>query len=226
MKKTLTVLFFLCTVYTGNLFAQESILGEVKYDDLDKYVALALKNYPRREMYEQRSQVFKEEISQVRASYFDIFNFDYYYRPQNKVTVDPTNPYVINGFQFGINFNLGDYLEKPYRARRARAEYKAALAESKEYEILLRLEVKKYYLEYIQALNLLKINNQMATDNKSVTETLRSRFEKGQVTLDTYNQARLIQYSSYQNRIQAEIVYLKAKETLEEFIGSKLVDVK
>ncbi|MDN3585408.1 TolC family protein [Pedobacter aquatilis] len=218
-KITLAFLIF----FSINAAAQETIIPEIKYADLEKYIELAKQNYPRRKMAEERRIGAQTGVTIASLSYLDLFNASYFYRPQDRVVLDPLNPY---GIQFGINLNLGNFLTKPFTVKKAKSDYRIALLEQKEYDIQLGMEVKRRYYDYIQTISLLKINTQMASDNKGVAETLRSKFEKGEITLDAYNQSRIIQFSSYQAKITSETTYLKAKDSLEEIIGVKLSDVK
>lgn len=222
MKTALVLLMFLSV----DTFAQESIIPEIKYADLEKYISLAKQNYPRRKIFEERKTSIKTGIPMAQLSYLDMFNASYFYRPQDKSVLDPINPYNVNGFQFGININLGNVLQKPFMVKKAKSDYKIAQLESEEYNAQLEREVKERYYDYILQISQLKIYTLSAQDNKSFTDGLRNKFEKGEITLDAYNQARIAQSASSTARIQAEITYLKTKDALEEIIGQKLSDAK
>ncbi|MNL49312.1 Outer membrane efflux protein [compost metagenome] len=87
-------------------------------------------------------------------------------------------------------------------------------------------EVKTRYYDYILQISQLKINTQTAQDNKGVAENLRTRFERGEITIDAYNQSRIAVSASSAAKIQVEVEYLKAKDALEEIIGEKLAEIK
>lgn len=222
MKKLLNIILVSLMFLSVDAVAQESILPEIKYADLEKYISLAKQNYPRRKIFEERKTVIKTGIPIAQLSYLDMFNAAYFYRPDNRSIIDPVNPYNVNGFQFGINVTLGGLLQKPFQVKRAKSEYKISQLEAQEYDMQLETEVKKRYYDYIQQVSQLKINTQSAQDNKGVAESLRNKFEKGEITLDAYNQSRVAQSASSTAKIQAEINYLKAKDALEEIIGTKL----
>jgi outer membrane protein TolC len=214
-------------LFTGfNSFAQESILGEINSNDLAKYIELAKKNYPRKKIFEAKTQEMKSQVPVAQLSYLDMFNANYFYRPEGKQVIDPVNPYNVAGFQFGVSLSLGSLLQKPFQVKRAKSQYKIAKLEAEEYDSQLVLEVKNRYYDYIQQVSQLKINTLSAQDNKGVAESLRNKFEKGEITLDAYNQSRIAQSESSSAKIQAEIAYLKAKDLLEEIIGVKLTEVK
>jgi outer membrane protein TolC len=226
MKKLLQIGLASLMFISADAVAQESVIPEINYADIQKYITLAKKNYPKRKIFEAQKEAIKTGIPIAQVSYLDIFNANYFYRPENKAVLDPINPYNVNGFQFGINLNLGNFLQKPFMVKRAKAEYKVAQLEAEEYDIQLEREVKTRYYDYIQQVSQLKINTQAAQDNKGVAESLRNRFEKGQITIDAYNQSRIAASASSSAKIQVEIEYLKAKDALEEIIGEKLADVK
>jgi len=226
MKNLFKIALMALMLLSLETYAQESIIAEIKYADLEKYIDLAKQNFPRRKMFSERAAGIKTQLTVASLSYLDLFSASYFYRPQGKIAIDPINPYIVNGYQFGISLNLANFISKPFMVKKAKSDYKIALLEEKEYETQLVNEVKSKYYDYIQSISLLKISSQMASDNKGVAESLRSRFEKGEITLDAYNQSRINQFSAYQAKIAAEATYLKSKDILEEIIGTKLTDVK
>lgn len=226
MKKLLQITFSLLLLVTFKSNAQESILKDINYSDLQKYIDLAKANFPTMKIAEAKKELVKTGIPLAQASYLDIFNASYFYRPEKKAVLDPVNPYNFNGFQFGVSVNLGSVLAKPYQVKRAKADYKIAVLEVQQNDKLVEMEVKRRYYDYIQQISQLKIATKSAQDNKGVSESLRNKFEKGEITLDAYNQSRLSQSTSDTEKVEAEINYLKAKDLLEEIIGMKLSEVK
>ncbi|RNL52596.1 TolC family protein [Pedobacter jejuensis] len=225
--KTLLKITLACLIFLSvNAYSQETIIPEIKYADLEKYIELAKQNFPRAKSYQLRSDGVKIGITTASLSYLDIFNASYFYRPGDRAVLDPVNPYNVNGVQFGVGINLGNLLTKPFLVKKAKIDYELAKLEQKDFELLLVNDVKVRYYDYIQQLSLLKISSQMAQDNKGVAESLRLRFEKGEITLDAYNQSRINQFTSFQQKIQAESLYLKSKDLLEQIIGMKLSEVK
>lgn len=226
MKKLLNIVVVFLVCLSVNVYAQESIIGEIKYADLERYIALAKENYPKTKAFNETITKSKNDLSITALSYLDIFNASYFYRPENKSVLDPINPYNVNGFQFGINLNLGNFLQKPFNARKAKSDFKIAQYQAKEYELALEVEVKKRYYNYIQQISQLKIYTISMQDNKNTADNLRRKFEKGELSLDTYNQSRINLTSATTSKIQTEVDLLSAKDALEEIIGMKLSDVK
>ncbi|SMD12895.1 TolC family protein [Pedobacter nyackensis] len=226
MKKLVNIIVVTLMFLSINVYAQESIIGEIKYADLEKYISLAKENYPKAKAYNETISKAKNELPITALSYLDIFNASYFYRPDDRSVLDPINPYNVNGFQFGVNVNLGTFLQKPFNARKAKSDYKIAQYQAKEYELGLEVEVKKRYYNYIQQLSQLKIYTASMQDNKNTADNLRYKFEKGEISLDTYNQSRINLTSATTSKIQTEVNLLSAKDALEEIIGMKLADVK
>lgn len=227
LKLTLALLLF----SSMTTFAQESIIGEVNYKDLEKYISLARQNFPRKKILDNRVVSAQTAIPINTLSYLDIFSASYFYRPDNNPVITTpgnpaANPYSVNGFQLGVNLNLGAFLAKPYMGKRAKAEYKIAQLEAEDYGNTLVVEVKKRYYTYIQQISQLKINTQSVQDNKNVADNLKYKFEKGEISLDTYNQSRINLSSALTSKIQSEVNLLTAKDALEEIIGMRLSDVK
>lgn len=226
MKTLLKITLFFFVFLSINAKAQETIIPEIKYADLEKYIDLAKQNFPRNKIYQAQKESAKTAVPSTTLSYLDIFNASYIYRPDEKPALNPLNPYTVNGFQFGINFNLGTFLQKPFTVKKAKADAKVADLMAQEYNLAIAVEVKKRYYDYIQSISVLKLNTLMAQENKGVAESLRNKFEKSEITLDVYNQSRINEFNSSQAKILAESTFLKAKDSLEEIIGVKLSDVK
>lgn len=226
MKKLVNIVVASLMLLSADAIAQESVITEIKYADLEKYIALAKQNYPKRKALEQGVQKAKAELPISTLSYLDIFNGSYFYRPNQKSVLDPVNPYNVNGFQFGVNLNLGTFLQKPFVAKKAKADLKIAEYEAQEYDLALVVEVKKRYYAYIQQISQLKIYTESVQDNKNTADNLRYRFEKGEIPLDNYNQSRIHLTEAATAKIQTEVDLLSAKDALEEIIGMKLSDVK
>lgn len=227
MKKISALSILIVALFMIKASAQESILGDINAAQLEKYVQLAKENYPKGKIARAQIESVKQSVPMATVSYLDLFNVSYFYRPQkNQDVINISNPYSVNGFQFGVNLNLGSFLQKPYMVKRAKADLKVAKLVSQDQDMLIETEVKHRYYTYIQNLSLLKISSQTAQDNRNISETSRHKFEKGEMSIDSYNVSRMLVSSSNTNKIQAELNYLVAKDALEEIIGQKLTDVK
>lgn len=226
MKKLSTLILILISLFSLKASAQETILGDIDRVQLDKYIKLAIVNFPKKKIAEAQMESAKTAIPISQLSFLDIFNASYFYRPNDRASINVNNPYTVNGFQFGVNLNLGNFLQKPYMVKKAKADFKVAQLQSQDFNLLLETEVKKRYYTYILAGNQLKNDTEAAQDNKNIAETSRSRFEKGEISLDTYNASRMLSSRSNTTRMQTELNYLVAIDALEEIIGMKLSEVK
>lgn len=223
--KTNALLILMMLSGLGSTFAQESIVSQINYTQLEKYIQAAQQNYPRKQIMALNTERAKNDVPSATLSYLDIFNASYFYRPDGATSINMANPYLVNGFQFGVNVNIGNFLQKPYEVKKARTELKIAQLEEKEYETVLTNEVKSRYYAYILHLNELKLRTQSAQDNKTVSDDMRYKFEKGEITLQVYNASRISASGADSSRIQSEIDFLKAKDALEEIIGKKLEQI-
>ena len=231
MKKLYPVLFLLVTLLSFKASAQETVMSEINYNFLEKCIQSAKDHYIRKKIFDLRAKDAHVTIPMNIVSYLDIFNASYFYRPNDKIAlsapgVPAANPYSVNGFQFGATFTLGTYLQKPFMVKKARYEYEIAQLEAEEYDKVLATEVKTNYYNYIQQLSQLKLTNQSVQDSKSIAETTRNKFQKGEATLDAYNQSRSVESAAESAKIAAEIAFLKAKDALEDIIGVKLTEIK
>jgi len=206
--------------------AQDDIASQINPPLLQKYIDLAKEYYPKRKMYKASELSAKAKIGVAKASYLESLNASYFYRPSSGTIIDVNNPYSINGFQFGVNLNLGLFFRTPSLVKQAREEYNSASYLTKEYDILLETEVKQRYFEYLQWFSDLKVKNQAYIDNKTSSDGLRYKFEKGEVSLDVYSKAKSLTSISSSEKLQAELNMLTAKNSLEALIGKKLEEVK
>ena len=225
MKK-IGLLCFLIISGIVPTYGQQSIVSQINYNQLEIYIQSAKDNYPRRQIMALNTEVAAADVPAAKVSLLDIFNASYFYRPDGAIAINAGNPLLVNGFQFGVNMSLGSFLQKPFQIKQAKSEHKIAQLEQQEYDVILANEVKNRYYEYILQLNELKLKTQSAQDNKTVSDDMRYKFEKGEITLQAYNSSRISASGADSSRIQAEIEFLKAKNALEDIIGKKLDQVK
>lgn len=226
MKRSLvlSILFFLFFQFSSK--AQESMLGEVNYPLLEKYITLAKEYYPRKKVFEASIIAAKSRISTASMGYLEALNVSYIYRPENGLSVNLDNPYSVNGFQFGVNLNIGTFLKTPSLVKQSKQDYKIAILQDKEYSITLAEEVRNRYYEYLQLTHDLKLKTLTYADNQATSNSLKYKFEKGEITLDVYSNAKVLAANSNSEKLLTELNLLKAKSAIEALIGQRLEDVK
>jgi len=224
LKKTILISLIIL-LGLSPLRAQESVLDEINYVLLDSLIAKAKVNYPRNKILANQTQIAKNNISRANVSWLDAFNFNYIYG--NSQVFNLQNPSSLtNGYQTGVNLNLGLLLDKPYRVKNAKSEHKIAQLAESEYTLLLVNEVKKRYFLYTQHLSLLKVKTRASQDANAAAQDLRHKYEKGEVLFETYNNALQALSSSFQSKIESESELFMAKAALEELIGQPLEEIK
>ncbi|SEN57816.1 Outer membrane efflux protein [bacterium A37T11] len=206
--------------------AQESVISEISYSKLEQYIALAKQYYPRKKIFAANEARAKAGVPLATVGYLDPLTVSYIYRPNDHAAVNVLNPYQVNGFQFTASLNLGNFLQKPFQVKQAKAEYLVAQLENQEYDLTLASEVKNRYYAYILQSNDLKVKTQAFQDSKILQDDTRSRFEKGEVTMDVYSNIKSLYSVSISSKMEAEVNFLKAQDALEEIIGTKLADIK
>lgn len=226
MKKNLLTIFLIPLMLTSLLVsAQESVIEDINYTQLEQFIEMAKANYPRNKIMALNEKKAKSLAPMEALSYLDMFNASYYYRPKDKTAINPENPYVFNGIQYGISVSLGSFLEKPFRIKQAKMDYEIAKLESMDYEKILSLEVKSRYYAYILQLKELKLRTQIAQDSKGMADDTALRFERGEILLEVYNSSKGAVSSAFSAKMQTEVSYLMAKDQLEEIIGKKLTEL-
>jgi outer membrane protein TolC len=211
-------------LFSGMVYAQESVIKEVSPEFLDKLIALAKANYPKMKSYDSRIEVSSYTVKKAKLSYFEILSASYIYNPPN--TAAGINPNFLNGYQFGFFFSVGSLLAKPAGVKQAKAEVKVAQNERDAFELGLVADVQQRYYQYVQRTIMMRLTSQGLLDVDAMLKEIRYKFEKGEETLDNYNKALVMYNNQLQGKIGAETDVLMAKSSLEELIGQKLESVK
>lgn len=222
MKKISLSLFMLLSLYA---FPQNSVMEEVNYGYLEKLIDLAKANYPRNKILDFQEESAKGALTASKVSFLDLGSVSYFYRPQNRLALNPENPFVFNGFQFGLSINPGSYFQKPMAVKQAKAAYEIAKLENQDYQNVLTNEVKSRYYNYLQLRNELTIANQEAQDAKLLFERIRGQYEVGEAELEDYSERKTSATQMTLIKMRTEVEYLKAKDALEEIIGVSLDEV-
>ncbi|AHF14154.1 TolC family protein [Niabella soli] len=230
----LTTTLLLCLLSFIPARSQESLVGDIDRDLLTKYIALARQNFPRVKSFHAREEKARSMVTTAQMSWFDMFNAGYYYRPETSTGsgtttgggVTPNGQLITSGFLFGATINLGSLLSKPSLVKAAKADYKAAVADNAEYDIMLANDVRSRYYDYLAARKQLVIRNLSAQNLKGIANDAQAKYEKGSIPLDVYTISKNAATEAAAQALGAEVTYLKAKDALEDLIGAKLETVK
>lgn len=217
--KVLLSIFF-CMLAALPARTQTSVLNEVSAVTLDTLIYLAKKNYPRMKYHDEQVAIAQANLQRVKNSWLDIFSAGY--TRANNIGATSQNILLFNGYQYGVNVNVGTLFQKPSQLKGARHEIKAASHQKDEFAIAIEAMVKERYYNYIKELTVLKLHMKTVQDAESVMYLVRTKFEKGEETFNTYNQIISSYTSHVQEKIDTEINMLKAKASLEELIGVKV----
>lgn len=222
MKKKLILTCLLPLFGVLCLRAQETIIQEVNEEKLEQLIRLAKDHVPDRQIADLTIEKAKSTQRSQIATYLDLLDVSYFYRPDNQTALGVENPYIVNGFQFGVNLNLGALLQKPAEAKIAKADYKIAQLQKTAFDEQLEVEVKRRYYGYLQTLNDLKIKTQTYQDVKAISDDMQIQFESGMAELTAYSESKSALSEASSARLASEVAYLEAKDMLEQLIGTKL----
>jgi outer membrane protein TolC len=223
MKKIYILLFFNLFI-AFNSKGQDSMIGDVSYLYLEKLIATAKSNYPQMKSNDYRINVAKANVNKQKVSWLDPLSVSYYYRESN--TFDIVNPALFSGYQFGVSLSPGTFLQKPSNIRQAREELNIAKSEQRQYELSLETQIKTLYFSYIRQINVLKVSSKSLMDIESVFKSVKTKYERGEVTFEEYNNALIAVSSGTIAKMDAEAGMLTAKAAIEELIGKRLEEVK
>lgn len=235
MKTKLFLLISIICLCVGKVIAQESIITELDNTLLDKYITLAMRNYPRKKAFDARLVRAKTTVTTAQLSWLDIFNANYYYSPTSSSgsigsvgggSQNTSGQIITQGLMLGVSANLGSLFSKPSLVKAAKADYEAAKAETDEYNITLTNEVKSRYYTFLLARRQLQVRSMATQSYKSIMTEVRTKYEKAEIPIDAYTTARNSSTEAESMALNAEVDYLKAKNALEEIIGVRLEDVK
>jgi outer membrane protein TolC len=226
MKK-LVILATICFIWTG-LRAQVSMMEDVSQPYLDKLIEIGKANYPKFKYTTAKTAASKAAYDKAKWGVFDFATLGYVYSPNMYNVYDQRGTYnsSLNGYQVGLFLNVGSVLQKPSIIKGAKQEYIATQMDKEVIDLDVVQEIRKRYYTYIQQKNVLRLKSKAVADVDDMLKHVKYKFEKGEVTFDSYNQV-LISVSSYsQEKINAEAAMLIAKSSLEQLLGTSLESIK
>lgn len=225
MKKIIALYVLFASACNG-VYAQESVISDINPAQLNLMIQMAKDYFPQRKILELNEEKARLMVNAQSINYLDLVNVSYFYRPEDQTALGMENPYIVNGFQFGVNLNLGAFFQKPSQVKQAKVDYKISQYERQAYESQLENEVRLRYYSYVQAFNELQIRTKALQDAKSLSDDLQLRFERGEIGLNDYSEAKAAVSAATSAKLEVEVNYLTAKDALEQMIGTKVEDVR
>ncbi len=222
--------FWLCFFLLGVLLlstkkshSQESMIPELSYPFLEKLIFSAKQNYPLMAANLRKVNFANYNLKKAKLSWFDFFTLSAFYSPSTSVTL--TNA-TLTGVQIGLFINFSNIIQKPTLIKQSREELAIAQLSADQYAITLETDVKNRYFKYMQALSVLRVQNQNAIDIEALFKQIKFKYERGEETLENYTKLMIQNADQKQKIIDAESTVLIAKTTLEELVGKKLEEIK
>jgi outer membrane protein TolC len=203
--------------------AQESMIPEVSQEYIQKLVDTAKKYHPRLQVFDHRPIISNENIKKAKLSLLDFFTFSYVYSPNNSTTL--VNPSVLNGYQFGIFFNISALFVRPHNIKQAKEELVISKLDKSEYARNLEAEVKARYFRYLQSQVVLRVRKQAVIDAENILKQIQHKFEKSEDSFENFNKFSVAYADRRQSAIESEGTMLIAKSYLEELLGKKIEDI-
>ena len=219
----LLLTFGLLVGSTREIKAQESMIPELSYPFLEKWIFTAKQNYPLMKANLRRVNFANYNLQKAKLSWFDFFTLSAFYSPSTSVTL--TNA-TLTGVQIGLFINFSNIIQKPTVIRQSREELAIAQLTAEQYAITLETDVKNRYFRYMQTLSVLKVQNQNAIDIEALYKQLKFKYERGEETLENFTKVMIQNADQRQKIIDAESAVLIAKNALEELVGKKLEEIK
>ncbi|MEO7531735.1 MAG: TolC family protein [Sediminibacterium sp.] len=209
--------------FSYNSRAQESMIPEVSPEYLQRLVDTAKKYFPRMETFDHRAIIANENIKKAKLSWFELLTFSYLYSPNNSSTL--VNPSTLNGYQFGIFFNLSSLFIRPHSIKQAKEELAISKLDKREYARNLEAEVKARYYRYVQAQVVMRIRKQTVIDAENILKQIQHKFEKSEDSFENFNKFSIAYADRRQAAIESEGTLLIAKSNLEELLGKKIEEI-
>lgn len=201
----------------GNLGHPEDSLGLG-----EALVTLAWENYPENNAYRHEVDREQEMITQARWSWLDDIGASFNLNEGNlNPEANATNIFFPR-YNFRISINAGTFINTPSRVRQAKIGKEIAHENVAQQELAVRREVLSRYYTYLYNLDLLKLRMQSMQDVQSAFTAATRSFNRGEVSLEEYNEALNARNAAEEARIQAERELVLSKLNLEELIGMSL----
>ena len=191
----------------------------------EKLVQLAWQNNPHHRNLEAEKTIAEQEKKLHQKDWMDGIHATFNLNEGNINPNAPTN-FFFPRYNFGATLKLGNFMKQKHKNNISEQEILIAKNRTNQQTLKIRAEVLRRYSMYQNALELLKIQTNIANDAETYYTSVKLKFQTGLEPIKTYNEA----LQAYQN---AEIVRLETKQqaeitriALEEIIGVNLDNIR
>lgn len=152
----------------------------------------------------------------------------------NEFTIDGTANSSTNGIQnnffprynFGLSFSLGSLFTNAYNTKIARKNLKIAEETEKNAPLQLRSMVLAKFEQYVQAREILNIQQLVLNDEEAVYNLGEKKFKSNQISLEDFSSASKRMYGERSRKIELQSNLAIVKSELEALINAILIDGK
>lgn len=185
-------------------------------------VELAWKNYPENNVYRHELKREEEIITQAQWSWLNDIGASFNLNEGNLNPEANTRNIFFPRYNFRVSLSAGTFINTPSRVRQAKIGKEIAHENVAQQELAIRREVLSRYYVYLYNLDLLKLRMQAMQDVQSAYTVATRSFNRGEISLEEYNQALHARNAAEESRLQAERELVLSKLNLEELIGMSL----
>lgn len=188
----------------------------------ESLVALAWENYPENNTYRYEVKREQELISQARWNWLNDISASFNLNEGNlNPEANATNIFFPR-YNFRVSLSVGTVVNTPSRVRQAKIGKQIAGENVEQQQLAIRREVLSRYYVYLYNQDLLKLRMQAMQDVQSAFTAATRSFNRGEISLEEYNQALHARNAAEESRLQAERELVLSKLNLEELIGMSL----
>jgi outer membrane protein TolC len=231
MKNILVAFFiFILSSLAYSQFADMSDeeLSKIPYDTayINKLYNIVLEKNPSNRIYESKVKVASDEVYIQKWSWLNFLGVSFTYYPGFINQVQDNNNNIDYRVGLGISLNIGSIFKVPKTISQSKERLKIEEYSLEGQKNYLKAETIRKLATFIASLKIMKIKSQSANDAFETSYLSKIRFDKGEETLDNYNKNLSALTNSLIEKAKGEAEYISAKASFEEFLGTKLEEIK
>lgn len=191
---------------------------------VEKLLKTALKYNPNVKISRNNIEIANKDLTIKKLSWLNALSISYSFNPGFLNNSGVLNNDMKAGIVIGLN--VGSLLAVPFETGKASVNVEIQENVLEAQKLALYEEITTKLNAFITAGHKITENTGRLDNAQNNLTLIKYRFEKGELELNTYNEA-LDKYSdSYLDKIKAEAEYFSAKASLEAVVGKKLEEIK